>query len=101
MDSIKFKNKWERFWWLVFSEDGKPSSKRILGALMVFCTQICLIVEFALHGASEMVKDLCEFNLIIGASLIGLNNLTSIFRSGNKIAVGEQAEHKKVDIKDK
>jgi hypothetical protein len=34
-----------------------------------------------------MVKDLFEINLIIGASLLGLSNITSIWKGG-KIAVG-------------
>lgn len=88
MENLTFKNKWQKFWWNVFSEDnGQPSSKRIIGGLMIVCTQICLIVEFTLHGASDIVKDLLELNLIIGASLLGLSNITSIWKGG-KIAVG-------------
>lgn len=87
MENLTFKNKWQKFWWEVFSEDGRPSSKRIIGGIMIFCTQICLVVEFALHGGNTMVKDLFEVNLIIGASLLGLSNITSIWKGG-KIAVG-------------
>lgn len=89
MKQLKFKNKWQKFWWEAFSEneEGKPSSKRIIGAIMVLCTQICLIIEFALHGSSTMVCNLFEFNLIIGASLLGLSNITAIWKGG-KIGVG-------------
>lgn len=91
MSETNFKNKWQQFWWNVFSEDnGQPSSKRIIGGFMIVCTQICLIVEFALHGASDIVKDLLELNLIIGASLLGLSNITSIWKGG-KISIGDKA----------
>ena len=69
---------------------------------MIFCTQICLVVEFALHGGNTMVKDLFEVNLIIGASLLGLSNITSIWKGG-KIAVGanppklEESKEKEVE----
>lgn len=92
MEKINFKNKWQQFWWNVFSEDnGQPSSKRIVGAFMILCTQVCLVIEFALHGANSMVKDLFSFNLIIGASLLGLSNITSIWKGG-KIAVGNGSQ---------
>lgn len=91
MDKLTFKNKWQQFWWNVFSEEnGQPSSKRIVGGFMILCTQICLIVEFALHGASDIVKDLLELNLIIGASLLGLSNITSIWKGG-KISISDKA----------
>jgi hypothetical protein len=37
-----------------------------------------------------MVKDLFEINLIVGASLLGLSNITSIWKGG-KISVGNNA----------
>jgi hypothetical protein len=88
MKQLKFKNKWQKFWWEVFSEDeGKPSSKRIIGAIMILCTQVCLIIEFALHGSNSMVCDLFQVNLIIGASLLGISNITAIWKGG-RIGVG-------------
>jgi hypothetical protein len=35
MNKLTFKNKWQKFWWEVFSEDGRPSSKRIVGGIMI------------------------------------------------------------------
>lgn len=97
MNKLTFKNKWQKFWWEVFSEDGKPSSKRIVGGIMILCTQVCLVIEFALHGANSMVKDLFEVNLIIGASLLGISNITSIWKGG-KISVGESANQEKINV---
>lgn len=100
MDKLTFKNKWQKFWWEVFSEEGRASSKRVIGGFMILCTQICLVVEFALHGGNTMVKDLFEINLIIGASLLGLSNITSIWKGG-KIAVGNNAPKLEEEKKDK
>jgi hypothetical protein len=91
MENINFKNKWQKFWWEVFSENDKPSSKRIVGAFMILCTQVCLVIEFGFHGGNTMVQDLFQFNLIIGASLLGISNITAIWKTG-KIGVGNDSQ---------
>lgn len=87
---IKFTSRWKEFWWNVFSENGIPSSKRIFGGFMILCAQICLLVSFILDGPTEVVKDLIMCDIFTGASLLGLNNITSIWKGG-KIGIGENA----------
>lgn len=80
------------FWRTVFSEQGSPSSKRVLGAFMIV---ICLglIVFLAITSAISAVepKDICPDNiknlieliLILASSLLGISSITGIWKSNS------------------
>ena len=87
---IKFTSIGQEVWGNVGSEKARPSSKRIFGGFMILCAQICLLVSFILNGPTEVVKDLIMCDIFTGASLLGLNNITSIWKGG-KIGIGENA----------
>lgn len=69
------------FWRTVFSEQGRPSSKRVLGGLMIL---VCLglLVGFSVsEGCTDNVKDLIELILILASSLLGISSITGIWKN--------------------
>ena len=65
-------------------ENHIPSSKRFWGGMMIACSQICIMVAAVLsfikgQGITEVIKDLIEMDIIVGASLLGLNTITRAF----------------------
>ncbi len=74
---------------LAHCEGDMPSSKRLWGAVMIAASQICIITASILSfvggtGITETLKDLIEMNMIIGASLLGLQTLVSGMLSKTK-----------------
>lgn len=67
---------------LAHCDGDMPSSKRLWGAVMISASQICIIIASILSfvagtGITETLKDLIEIDIIIGASLLGLQTLVS------------------------
>lgn len=69
---------------LSFCENGRPSSKRVVGAFMIFVVMIVLVVTLIIHGVTPFVENLAQTALITGASLLGLSSVTSIWKHGDK-----------------
>ena len=65
-------------WKTIFqAHSGGFSSKRIFGALGMF---ICLIILVAAFITEKPVPDFSELVFITSASLLGLDNVTDIFK---------------------
>ena len=71
-----------QFMQLAFSEAGVPSSKRVVGATMVFGVIIAAII-IAWNGGVSFLDRLLETMLITGASLLGLSSITSIWKNND------------------
>lgn len=87
-----------KFWRTVFSEQGRPSSKRVLGAFMII---VCLgiLIGFSIkEGCTDNIKDLMELILILASSLLGISSITGIWKNRGvnaKISKTEEEEEDK------
>lgn len=76
----------------IFSgENGKLSSKRVIGGIAMAVGLICTIVLVARDGSTQVVENLLQTIFIISTTLLGVANVTGIWKN-NKIEVGEQKE---------
>ena len=88
------------FWREVFSENGRGSSKRIIGTFMIVIVMICTGYLTFTFGDSETVKSICETSIIVGASLLGLSSVTGIWKGGS-VNVGNARKKKPKAPEDK
>ena len=76
----------------IFSgENGKLSSKRVIGGIAMAVGLICTIVLVARDGSTQVVENLLQTIFIISTTLLGVANVTGIWKN-NRIEVGEQKE---------
>lgn len=80
------------------SENDIPSAKRFWGGVMIACSQVCIIIAATLsfiegEGITSTIKDLIEVDIIVGASLIGLQTITRMIGKGNSISVDNSINH--------
>ena len=69
----------------VFSENGVGSSKRILGTLMLIVCLVCVVYLVFKEGGTKEVENILITTVAIGAGLLGLSSVTSIWKGrGNK-----------------
>ncbi len=69
----------------VFSENGVGSSKRILGTLMLIVCLVCVVYLVFKEGGTSVVENIIITLIAVGAGLLGLSSVTSIFKNkGNK-----------------
>lgn len=69
----------------VFSENGVGSSKRILGTLMLIVCLVCVVYLVFSEGGTSVVENILITTTAVGAGLLGLSSVTSIFKNkGNK-----------------
>lgn len=90
MEELDKKKEDNNFWRSVFSEKGRPSSKRVLGAFMIL---VCLglIVFLAVMSAisatkpeeicPDNIKDLINLIMILASSLLGISSVTEIWKN--------------------
>lgn len=69
----------KQFIQLAFSENGSPSSKRIMGAILIIFVIIATIICVFL-GYTLFLENILQAMLITGASLLGLSSITSIWK---------------------
>ena len=90
-----------QFMQLAFSEGGVPSSKRVIGGVLVIGVIIAAII-LASVGGVDFLDGLLQTMLITGASLLGLSSITSICKHPDgrtlKASVGEENEEKNEEI---
>lgn len=84
-----------KFWKMVFSEQGRPSSKRVLGAFMIMVCLGILIGFAATEGCTDNVKSLMDLVLVLSSSLLGISSITGIWKNkDNKKKEVEEDETK-------
>ena len=67
---------------LAFSEKGRPSSKRVIGGLLIVGVIVSTIVSVCL-GHTMFLESILNTSLIVGAALLGLSSVTSIWKNDN------------------
>lgn len=65
----------------VFSENGVGSSKRILGTLMLIVCLVCVVYLVFKEGGTSVVENILITTTAVGAGLLGLSSVTSIFKN--------------------
>lgn len=70
----------KRFFRELLSDKGYISSKRVFGGLIIICVLFVLIYLTIKSGCSDCVKDLAEMSLLISATLLGVSNITNIWK---------------------
>lgn len=66
----------KQFLQLVFCENGIPSSKRVVGTIIILVCLICKVIQMCL---GQDVDFIYEFSL--GCTLIGLKTMSTFFHS--------------------
>lgn len=64
-----------------FSENGSPSSKRIIGGFMILVITLCTGWSVLTYGMTDNNKAVIEIEIISGCSLLGLSSVTSIWKN--------------------
>lgn len=85
-------NSAKSFIYLCFSENGQPSSKRVLGCLMILVILGLLIAFTAGEGCTDNVKDIIELVIITAGALLGISSVTSIWKGGSGTKVENKSE---------
>ena len=76
----------------IFSgENGKLSSKRVVGGFAMLVALICTIVLVARDGSTQVVENLLQTIFIISTTLLGVANVTGIWKN-NKITMTDIKE---------
>lgn len=76
----------------IFSgENGKLSSKRVVGGFSMFVALVCTIVLVARDGSTQVVENLLQTIFIISTTLLGVANVTGIWKN-NKITMTDSKE---------
>lgn len=70
----------KEFWKKVFSEDGEPSSKRIIGGFGMVTMVVSVCVMAINNGCSECVKDLVQTIVLSSMGLLGISSVTGAFK---------------------
>lgn len=82
-----------QFMQLAFSEKGRPSSKRVIGGLLVVGVIISTIIAVCL-GHVDFLESILNTSLVVGAALLGLSSVTSIWKSDGNGSVSTGERHK-------
>lgn len=69
-----------KFFYLVFSEKGRPSSKRVFGGLIILTICVSTLYATCRYGINDYIKQLMEVEFIGGCSLLGLTSITDIWK---------------------
>lgn len=67
----------------LFSPSGKISSKRVIGTCVLTIVMGCIIYLTISEGGSRAVEDLLQTAMILAAALLGISNITSIWKTGS------------------
>lgn len=85
------------FFYKVFCENGQyPSSKRVIGAFMIFVIMICTTISICKEGMTQYNKDIIEVEVITAGALLGVSTVTRIWNKGG----GDDTRQKKENDSD-
>lgn len=65
----------------IFSENGRGSSKRVVGAIAYLVVLICIVWLTITAGAIPIVENLLTTLVISASALLGLSSVTNIFKN--------------------
>lgn len=65
---------------LAFSENGRPSSKRVLGGIIIIGVMFATIWSCCKEGMTENNKFIIETEIICATAMLGVSNITNIWK---------------------
>lgn len=65
---------------LAFSENGRPSSKRVLGGVIIIGVMFATIWSCCKDGMTENNKFIIETEIICATAMLGVSNITNIWK---------------------
>lgn len=80
---MKFKtfiNKSLTFLKEAFSENGNPSSKRLLGGIIICVVMFCTTWSIMTTGMTDNNRSVIEIEIITAGALLGITSVTSIWK---------------------
>ncbi len=66
----------------LFSCRGTVSSKRVIGAATLTIVMCCVVYLTITEGGTRAVEELLSTAMFLSAALLGISNITSIWKSG-------------------
>lgn len=85
------------FWRECFEEYGRGSSKRVVGAFMIIAAVICVLYLVFRYGETSMNQGLIETIIFVGAGLLGLSSVTSIWKGGKTPSMTSNEKKEKTE----
>ena len=82
-------NKNNNFKEIVSGENGKLSSKRVTGVIVLVVCLLCTCWLVYNEGGTQVVENLLQTLMIMSAALLGISSVTSIWKTGKS---GENAK---------
>lgn len=79
----------------VFSEDGIPSCKRIVGTFMIVVVMICTVLSIVTSGMTTQIQSIVELEIITAGTLLGLSSVTRIWNKTQSSSNTESKSTKK------
>lgn len=67
---------------IISGENGKLSSKRIMGTVVLVMCLICTSWLVYKEGGTQVVENLLQTLMIMAAALLGISSVTSIWKKG-------------------
>ena len=67
---------------IISGENGKLSSKRIMGTVVLVICLICTSWLVYKEGGTQVVENLLQTLMIMAAALLGISSVTSIWKKG-------------------
>ena len=65
---------------LAFSENGRPSSKRVLGGVIIIGVMFATIWSCCRDGMTDNNKHIIEVEIICATAMLGVSNITNIWK---------------------
>ena len=67
---------------IISGENGRLSSKRVMGVIVLVVCLICTIWLVYNEGGTQVVENLLQTLMIMAAALLGISSVTSIWKKG-------------------
>lgn len=80
------------FWREIFSENGRGSSKRVVGSIAMFTALFCIVYLTMTEGCTNCVEGLLQVLIITSCSLLGLSSIVNIWKNGKTVISPKKEE---------
>ena len=84
---------------IVSGENGKLSSKRVMGVVVLSICMICTCWLVYAEGGTQVVENLLQTLMIMSAALLGISSITGIWKKGGTTEIKTE-EQPKFDLED-
>lgn len=79
---------------IVSGANGKLSSKRVMGVVVLSICMICTCWLVYAEGGTQVVENLLQTLMIMSAALLGISSITGIWHKGGKTEIKSEDQPK-------